>query len=897
MKLWFTILCLPLYLTAVAQPETGHRLFIDPSGNEPAVLEGQTKLDFPKNRLHFEKFSLVNNYDCESSFFYPIVNQSEYAGQLFGQYICRILADQLPNETEHPRNPVMLTADRYLPVDPDKQQKVNYDFERFYFGNQYNFYDPNHALEIITDATQFTEAKARWRAQFKAFLLEQMQNNEDHELEYLLYLREFAQLPKIEAQRQSTDWKKDELAKFIFSISGLNDITDAIPMNAGQFAHHDPTRNLPVPAAIQLPAIESPDGELTAQQSPAANVIPRSCYYLEFDSVKALINGLLLADQEWQRWSPNTYPKSIEQLLTEYLQKLGLSEAFLIENREQIQSITLAGWDPYFQSGTNLLVVLEWKSATFPAVNHPLQFQTANLLVLSTGHKLLEMARDCQTNGQTMRNVKNFRYARARLKQTADEQEQCFLYLSDYWLMNFISPRWRVHSRRRLITDARIRFARLLQMTELQENGEQPTLATLKAKYANNQPITWLLSGLVLEEGQIMDPEIGGLFNHRPIDELPFEKVNTDEARYYERFAINYRGRWEQVDPLALQISLTEKQTKARLYISPISRRSFYRDLRRVTLKEKQPHQKPVGAEFAAGFSAVFHSEPLKGLMYGVPLPMVLQPSANIYDFGLPIENPQAYTAEKPELDYFTATGLPIALELPTPIVQAGIRMLGLAPDTSHNFEGLTAYLHKQYKLWELTGKHGQSFISYTPPTLSRLRKELGDHQLEPTPVASDLHGFVNLNQAPMLRNTLHLYGAKNRALAAWRRESRQFRIQRLFGRTNSSANPIELPEWTFPKSMENFKQLAECNPFELGLRPKNLRASSAMNFLQKLPQSIYHLEQLAFYASVENNALYFEFHLDNPILNQHLQKPLLPENSVPANRPTLRDLIPLDFR
>ncbi|MBF0199375.1 MAG: hypothetical protein HQL32_16795, partial [Planctomycetes bacterium] len=110
-------------------------------------------------------------------------------------------------------------------------------------------------IPLTEDSVLFEEKAKEWQENFKKFLLTSIDDNEDHEVELLQYLRWFGEMPDKSTSKYS--WKRDSLSRFFFTLSGLNDIRDAIPMDIKAEASQGERTESP-PEAIILPLVNSP---------------------------------------------------------------------------------------------------------------------------------------------------------------------------------------------------------------------------------------------------------------------------------------------------------------------------------------------------------------------------------------------------------------------------------------------------------------------------------------------------------------------------------------------------------------------------------------------------------------------------------------------------------------
>lgn len=825
-----SVLC--LFTVLISQAEI-NKVYISPN-ESLAIIDSVVEVPVDRYNGYPNHFSLKSaNHQNKAKALYNVFLPFKEKGKDYMRYICKVPKNQLKLEGNGKiKSPFLLNTQFYY----SERKPID--------------------LVVVKGADDYKQIEVEWKENFKASLKEAISKNEDHELELLLYIKEFGKMPE---QLNNNNWKRDELSKFIFSISGLNDIQDAIPTEKNfKMELHKYTET--PPKMIQLPQVISKDAKLSENVAKSANFIPRSCYYLEVPSVEKLNNIIELTSSQLEEWTGQLYPKSINQLYKLYLSKLGLSEEDLIKHAKSIKTISVAGWDPYFQSGTNLMVVIEFKGKVNLKPKNPLHYIHENVLVVSTGKKLLSMSKKSMNSKKSLRAVDNFRYARNRLKATKKEDEQLFIYLSDYWLINFVSPRWRINTKRCAEADARIRMTELLKCVVKAEKGlkELPKLNELKQQFSDHKVITWFLNNLEEKDGKLFDRAIGGLYNQTPIDELPFDKVSKKEKSFYEDFKRVYRGRWEQIDPLAFQIVKTDQLFKTRLYISPISRRSFYRETQNLLLSVKQPHVRRRVKGETLGASIILKTDLIKGFIPHISLPLQLQPTITAFDFAPQSVKSNQIMEPFPDYDEISFFRIPAYGTLPTAIVDKLLGLVSRNQLRSIDRDGVDElFLGERFgsvnSFFKFSDDSGFSHLSIDPSTAQRAH-DRSEKELYTEPVASDYHFFANFENGYMMHRYLLYQAVKNRGIANWRRRNRLYRAEQLLGADTQKISNF------FPKPDQRYDGLVNCMPKLIGEKI-NYGSSLSRNF-NKLPILLQKLLKVDLYASVEADALFFETHL-----------------------------------
>ena len=751
--------------------------------------------------------------------------------------------------------------------------------------NPYNYYGKTK-IEFIDDKLKSTALQAQWKNQLQQKLINNLEQYENTELETLLYLRFFNSIP---AERPK-NWKSDNLAKLIFNISGLNDIRDAVPLGRNKRPLME-KQTLAPPTPIILPPVKV---TATKTKNSLAQWIPRSCYYVEWQNLTTMHSTLSGFATLFDRWSPGTYPLSADKIMQQYLNKLGLTANYLKSKFENnIESIVLAGWDPYYQSGTSIMMVIKTKKAVTTLPSAPYVSSPAdNIILLSTSNKLYKMALNAHKKQRSLSQLNNFAYSRQRLATQKDEQELSFIYLSDYWLTNFISPRWQILNNRLAELDARLRLVYLLKLCRNYETypNKIPNLTTLKNDpFLSQEFKNWLFASLEETNGIVGDKALGSLYNHPPIDQIPFKKVTPTELSRYNNFKRIYSRRWQQIDPIALQLIKNDKNLyKTRLYISPISNRSKFRSFSNFVAKQKPKHALEPIAGKAIGLSIAIPTPPLRGFGIQAKLPLLIFVQLAAFDLAPSSYSPTTWLQPKREYDQMSYMRIPAALSVPAIVLTAASRMTGnmnFAPSPYKDIEFLQRSLSNPFAVMRLNNSEtGLQYFSLDPATLGRIRDSKPSKPILDT-VPCDIRLSVDLVQGYQLRRKLWFEALKNRGLASWRRANRLFRMSQFFSSNNFTPNrnfpsnngknvlfPKELRKrHIFPvKNMVVSEAIVKQIPLMRDITlPKYQRSSNIIREAKKLPELLQAITGLELFISVEPNALFFETHYHIPQKSQ----------------------------
>ena len=704
--------------------------------------------------------------------------------------------------------------------------------------------DNNYLLRVeefnVIDASDdYANLYREWRELLQSELLRRSEIYADNELEYVLYLKHFNELlPQLKV-----NWKDNAFFEFLLTISGLQEVADAVPIASSGFvvAEHEMTED--PPRSIALPKVPVEVAAVDPANFLLAMHVPRSCYYIEFPSVQALLAALKFSSLQFQNWSANTYPKTFEAAILDLIGACGLSESDLQNLADGNGRIALAGWDPFFQSGTSMMVVVE----DGQSISAKSTYLRDNIAVFSNSAKLAVMAENSFDNQHSVFHDPAFIHARQKI--AASQNEQLFLFLSDYWLTNLLSARWQILNRRLNEVDARIRIAEILRLIEQSERNlsQLPDITELKQVYQHHPMFSWLMRDLELDNNRVVHTTYGGLYAHPAIDTLPFEKVSLHEKKTYESFVRLYSNRWQEMDPIAFQLNVNGKSVHSRLYVSPISRISEFRELSQIVLPIKEKHRLAQIPTSAAGISLKFKTTLFQPFFSAVSIPQRLQVSARTMDMAPRVDSLRYIHDDERRQDPWSYTRMPVMLEIPTLVLNQGLPMLGseLLPS---EYPGLSVIADRWlpddwlYQLFVSSDADGYSRVGVNPTPLSIMTSDVSESM--ETDIPSDVYAYLDTVRGYMLHRYLLIEITENRIYAAWRRLSRMKRIRHMLG--------IQIDEKIFPQSDKRYI----CNLPEPG---EDKYSSYASNDVSEIPEIFKELKKIEFYVSVFENAISFD--------------------------------------
>jgi len=727
--------------------------------------------------------------------------------------------------------------------------------------------DRNLVLEAIGTGDDGDQVADRWRGAFRALLHRRADKYAENEFELLLARRFFGAFPPTERD----DWHEHPLFEFLATISGLNDLRDALPEGGrGDLRHQVRDREPPEPLQLPLVKVPNPPDLPDAPVAGLACHVPGDCYFLGFESTGRCTSSLTTVAESFDRWSKGTYPRAATDLVTHQLGRLGLDEEWLRSQGSTATGIAFAGYDPFFQSGTHVLAVIAGPvqvppSAPFHAVPE------AGVTLVATGQGILDHALAAREDGAILADDPAFRAARVRLGKEASEEEHCFLFLSDAWFGRFLSPRWQTLAARRRAVAARLRLIALLRVAIAREHDLESLPGLERAKELSGMEPgdrEWLFDGMFERRGRIFHAEHGALHDHVPIDEIALGGVTAREHAAYESFKRNYRNLWRQMDPAALQVVSVPgaeegRELRARLYLSPIGNRSGFAWLRQSLppAKKAQPVTRMPG--LATGITVT-----VGGWLAGIIDPekrgdgsATIQVGA--FDFAPPSYAPHTWLDEPPKQDQLSFFRLPAFALLDREVVEGKGPIGDLSWDATP-YPGVRVHRRPTEEFFRVDPPRDDSLsaLALQPEPLARFARAYEGS--EPAPLVSDVHAFVDLDMGHLLRTKLLQLAVRDRTLASWRRDHRYRRIAGYLG--HLPRLPVEelaplREEHVFPWE----RMPAAMDRGILPTRPGFDRGSGWRTVKRKigdLPAPLLRAERLDAYVTVEENALEFELRL-----------------------------------
>ena len=175
--------------------------------------------------------------------------------------------------------------------------------------------------------------------------------------------------------------------------------------------------------------------------------------------------------------------------------------------------------------------------------------------LVTTSRKIVARFLDTGKNPKTSLGASGeFRYG--RWKVPLARSDTVFVYLSDPFFHNLISPHYRVEMTRRMRALGDIELVHMARLAARAEGAAGQTVKELIA--ARVLPVGFTArsdsSRAMLEKGRITDSLRGARGTFLPVPDVKITGVTKSELVAYERFARMYRGQWQKMDPVIIAL-------------------------------------------------------------------------------------------------------------------------------------------------------------------------------------------------------------------------------------------------------------------------------------------------------------------------------------------------------
>ncbi len=350
---------------------------------------------------------------------------------------------------------------------------------------------------------------------------------------------------------------------------------------------------LPLPKALELPAVAIPEFKAAPVELLAAHV-PEECFYVRCTA---------LDDWKWfgrslSAWGGNlgelVSQRGLDQGIRRRLeQQLALSQesaADLFANGN-IAEFALIGSDTFYHEGAAIGVVfrandtaalrgsLERQRRSLARVMPQAQLGTTKIdghdvsyfmttdnsvrsfyaidgdvHFVTTSRHLVERFYEAGKGRRDLASLQAFQYARSKFPLKRDDA--VFIYMSDPFFVNFLSPHYRIEMTRRARALAALELAQMSRWAAIAERQPSASIAELVTTGLLPAAIQSRPEGgeIMLANGQPIDSLRGAAGTFMPIPDMPVSMATASEVTAYRRFTSNYFDSWTKMDPVIIAL-------------------------------------------------------------------------------------------------------------------------------------------------------------------------------------------------------------------------------------------------------------------------------------------------------------------------------------------------------
>ncbi|MHC4795331.1 MAG: v-SNARE N-terminal domain-containing protein [Planctomycetota bacterium] len=387
---------------------------------------------------------------------------------------------------------------------------------------------------------------------------------------------------------------------------------------------------IPVSSIQPLPLKDHPFDEMRAGRSFAGSQLSKLCpsgaLYLHILSLKEWFRIKDL----FNRWGGN-FLSTIQingrdyDLIGSYMKQLAVGDELIarLAGTHVVGELCLIAADPLFAEGTAIAVIfapikgqeqnfhsvfnLQRKANTTfmkDAVKEKLDVHGISVELLKTPDKgvnsyscvigehrvfcnsrtlLKRIIESSADEEKSLFAAPDYRYYRALFP--IDENESCFVFLSQDWFRRITSPAWRISRGRKLMVIYDMLKVKYSWQTAIATGVSTPGILTL-------QQMDLLPSDIISEPVIRLDPQsgevscesVGSFPLLNAVDENLPDEVTSQEKKLYDEFRENYTDYWRQyIDPVGIRLRLTDNELNAGTLILPLIENSIYNGLRSLT--------------------------------------------------------------------------------------------------------------------------------------------------------------------------------------------------------------------------------------------------------------------------------------------------------------------------
>ena len=433
------------------------------------------------------------------------------------------------------------------------------------------------------------------------------------------------------------------------------------------------TADQPLPKPIDVPELQLPDPPEDVQIEPLAGRVPAECFYVRFGSFS---NFLWFQDTlaKWRYDLQNLVALrglnfEVQRRIEESL-VMEMSVLARLLGETTVADVAIIGTDLAFQEGgaygllyharNNLMLTAEFTrqrqerlqqgdGATDEKVtigDREVSFLSSpdgsawsyyvadgDFHFVTRSKTLVKRFLETGSGEGTLGASKEFRYARSAMP--LERSDTVFVYASDAFLENLVSPAYRTETVRRMQATADVELVELALLASAAEGKPGDTIEQLVAGGFLPSDFGARPDGsrAVLDSGEVYDSMRGRRGAFVPAADVEVGAVSPSEAEDYREFGDFYHRRWRRIDPILVGIKRHElEHNRERVVIdariTPFAKENYAR--LREELGPAEPTRLAPLTDDGVAFEAVLADQRVFG-----GLREIHPPSADWVDYGL----------------------------------------------------------------------------------------------------------------------------------------------------------------------------------------------------------------------------------------------------------------------
>ena len=375
-----------------------------------------------------------------------------------------------------------------------------------------------------------------------------------------------------------------------------------------------------LPTPLALPSVAIPHFKPEPVEALASHV-PEECIYVRFQT---------LADWKWFRgtlsdWGGNlntfVAQRGLDQGIQRRLEKqLALNEETAAElfSNDAIAEFALVAGDTFYHEGAALGMMfrandsvalqaaIERQRRSAARITPQARLTTERIAgrevsflgttdnsvrsfhavhgdthFVTTSRHLVERFFEAGEGQKSLAKLQAFQYARSKFPLTRNDP--AFIYMSDPFFANFLSPQYRIEMTRRARALAALELVQMARWAAIAERQPYETTQDLIAGGFLPESIQFRAEGgeVLLNNGVPSDSLRGTAGTFLPICDMPVTGATLSEREGYKRFNDQYLGVWKKMDPVIIALrhepgaKADEERIVADVSISPLAQRTF----------------------------------------------------------------------------------------------------------------------------------------------------------------------------------------------------------------------------------------------------------------------------------------------------------------------------------